>query len=216
MFQGKDRYTRLHAHATRAQADSSPESETRRCEFPGCTEDGDCLAPKSRDRLREYFHFCKEHAAAYNKGWNYFDGLSGGALEDEMRRAATWDRPTWPMGKNGPVDPDHIRRRAYKDFADGEGTAHTRTSAHEEQEKADKQRRREHLHSDEDASAEMEALSVLNLSLPVTRAEIRTRYRQLVKKYHPDSAGESDANNERIKTINRAYTVLKRAYANSE
>ena len=50
-------------------------------------------APRSRDALRDYLWFCLDHVRAYNKAWNYYDGLQGTALEAEIRRATTWERP---------------------------------------------------------------------------------------------------------------------------
>ena len=41
----------------------------QKCEHAGCTKAGTCRAPKDRT-LREYWHFCTEHAAEYNKNWN--------------------------------------------------------------------------------------------------------------------------------------------------
>ena len=57
----------------------------------------------------------------------------------------------------------------------------------------------------------MEALSILNLSPPVTRQEIKNKYKELVKIHHPDTnRGDKDAE-ERLKLINRAYETLTRA-----
>lgn len=47
----------------------------RMCDYSGCTERGDCPAPKSPNSP-ERWYFCKEHAAEYNRNWNFFDGLS--------------------------------------------------------------------------------------------------------------------------------------------
>jgi len=37
---------------------------------------GGCKAPKSPDRLREYYNFCTIHAREYNKNWNFFSNMS--------------------------------------------------------------------------------------------------------------------------------------------
>ena len=49
-----------------------------------------------------------------------------------------------------------------------------------------------------------EALEVLDLPSLVTRADIKKRYRQLAREYHPDR-GES---NDRMERINAAYALL--------
>ena len=55
---------------------SSTEAVTvRLCDRHGCTERGDCPAPKSPNSP-ERWYFCQEHAGEYNRGWDYFEGLS--------------------------------------------------------------------------------------------------------------------------------------------
>jgi len=49
-----------------------------------------------------------------------------------------------------------------------------------------------------------EALEALDLPSLVTRGDIKKRYRQLAREYHPDR-GES---NDRMERINAAYTLL--------
>jgi hypothetical protein len=61
-------------------------------------------APKSRDALRDYIWFCLDHIRAYNKSWNYYDGLQGAALEAEIRRATTWERPSWKFATGQPSE----------------------------------------------------------------------------------------------------------------
>jgi len=48
------------------------------------------------------------------------------------------------------------------------------------------------------------ALEVLGLPTMVTRSDIKRRYRQLVRQYHPDRRGDS----EEMERINRAYELL--------
>lgn len=62
----------------------------RLCDRHGCEEPGDCPAPKSPNSP-ERWYFCQAHAAEYNRGWNYFEGLDAeeaAAREAEERRDA--------------------------------------------------------------------------------------------------------------------------------
>lgn len=52
----------------------------------------------------------------------------------------------------------------------------------------------------------MEALEVLGLPERATLREIRSRHRQLVKRYHPDSGSGGDP--ERIRAVNEAYRLV--------
>ncbi len=48
--------------------------QVRLCDRHGCEEPGDCPAPKSPNSP-ERWYFCQAHAAEYNRGWDYFQGL---------------------------------------------------------------------------------------------------------------------------------------------
>lgn len=50
------------------------------------------------------------------------------------------------------------------------------------------------------------SLKILGLYDRVTMKQVKSRHRELVKRYHPDS-GES-ADNEKIQLINAAYRIL--------
>lgn len=56
----------------------------RTCDRDGCDLPGDRPAPKAPNRP-ERWYFCEAHAAEYNRGWDYFAGLS--AEEARAREA---------------------------------------------------------------------------------------------------------------------------------
>ena len=61
----------------------------RMCDRHGCDQRGDCPAPKSPNSP-ERWYFCAEHAGEYNRGWNYFEGLTAEeAAERERAETAT-------------------------------------------------------------------------------------------------------------------------------
>lgn len=62
---------------------------TTKCEHPGCTNAGTCRAPKTRD-LSEYWCFCKEHAAEYNKNWNYYANMSPNEIDTALKQETTY------------------------------------------------------------------------------------------------------------------------------
>ena len=81
--------------------DDNP-THRRQCAAEGCTQEGIHRAPKSRNALRDYIWFCLDHVRAYNRAWNYYEGLQGAALEAEIRRATTWERPSWKFATGQP------------------------------------------------------------------------------------------------------------------
>lgn len=68
----------------RGYGTSREATEVRLCDRHGCDRPGDRPAPKSPNSP-ERWYFCEEHAAEYNRGWNYFEGLSA---EDAAKREA--------------------------------------------------------------------------------------------------------------------------------
>ncbi len=59
----------------RGYGSSREAAQVRLCDRVGCSEAGNCPAPKSPNNP-DRWHFCQTHAAEYNSGWDYFAGLS--------------------------------------------------------------------------------------------------------------------------------------------
>ena len=64
----------------------------KKCDFKGCDKAGVCKAPKSRN-LNDYYWFCKEHAAEYNKNWNYYEGMTRDEIDED------WERETFGISE---------------------------------------------------------------------------------------------------------------------
>ena len=100
----------------RAYGEASTEAATiRLCDRHGCTNTGDCPAPKSPNSP-ERWYFCQEHAGEYNRGWNYFEGLSAEeAAERERAETQTAEGYTesrhhqWAGPGDGSRSRDEIR-----------------------------------------------------------------------------------------------------------
>jgi DnaJ-domain-containing protein 1 len=173
--------------------DIEPEAEQRLCDQDGCLGEGLYRAPKSTANLRDYHWFCLDHVRAYNKAWNYCAGMSEEEIEREIRRSTTWERET-RAANLGPMAEQRLRRAIYEGtgfygFDKGEANpAPPRTSP------------------------ESKALAVLGLREPVDLYTIKVRYRELVKRHHPDINGGDPMAEERLKKINQAFHVVKIAY----
>ena len=72
----------------------------KQCDWAGCTRLGGCKAPKSSERLRDYFNFCQAHAREYNKNWNFFSDMSDEDIAEWQIGARHGHRPTWDVRKN--------------------------------------------------------------------------------------------------------------------
>ena len=87
----------------------------RLCDRHGCSEPGNCPAPKSPNSP-ERWYFCVTHAGEYNRGWNYFEGLTAEeAAEREAAETRTADGYTeakhygWAGPGDGSRSRDEIR-----------------------------------------------------------------------------------------------------------
>jgi len=56
-------------------------AQIKLCDYQGCKKKGEHPAPKSPHTDEKWF-FCADHAAEYNKNWNFFEGM-----KDEEARA---------------------------------------------------------------------------------------------------------------------------------
>jgi hypothetical protein len=70
------------------------------CQWDGCADTGVHRAPVGRHAEEQYFMFCFEHVKEYNKGYNYFSGLSDKEVARYQKEAVTGNRPTWTIGVN--------------------------------------------------------------------------------------------------------------------
>ena len=154
-------------------------------------------APRSRRHLSSFYWFCLDHVREYNKAWNYCAGMSMEEIEAHIRADVVGWRPTWPMGwwarRRAGMDYDSVRDE-FGSFAD------------DGKKGAEKERKQSAFSP---MSAEAKALSAMDLSPPVTLDKLKARYKELVKRFHPDTHGGDKAAEERLKLINQAYTTLR-------
>ena len=178
----------------------------RLCDVPGCAAQGEYRAPRARDDLNNYYWFCMEHVRAYNARWNFYAGLNQAEIEMQIRADTTWWRPTWPLGTRGRQHRGGLLDDPTVDFGvfAQEDWNHERTRPDDVNGNGWRPR---------PGSDEAEALAILDLHPPITRDDVKVRYKALVKKHHPDANGGSRDAEERLKIINRAYSVLR---ANTE
>ncbi len=183
--------------------EGSNKPRTALCDMPGCAEHGDFRAPQDRS-LSDHYWFCQDHVREYNKAWNFFDGMADSEVEDHMTSALYGDRPTWKYGVNGKSAEEELYTRAWQTFNYSEDEPdHKR--AHDPQNGTFSQHSQEH-----------KAMALMGLEPPITLAGIKTRYKELAKKHHPDLNHGCSKSEELLKEINMAYTILKLAYEKFE
>jgi len=179
-----------------------PRQEVRLCDHPDCAERGEYRAPKSRDKLNDFYWFCLDHVREYNKAWNYFAGMDDSEVERHVRSDVVWGRSTWKLGGRfgDPGGKHSYRIDDPFDFLDED--AEDGDPAQQRQRRGETPRRSD--------GPEMEALQIMELDYPITLDAVRVRYKELVKKLHPDANGGDPVAEDRLKDVNRAYTTLRK------
>jgi hypothetical protein len=170
------------------------------CEWVGCKEKATHRAPKGRGRENEYWRFCLAHVRHYNQNYNFFAGMSDDAVMAYQKDAITGHRPTWKMGtgKRGAGRPN------VDDAIDPLGMFHEvggRAGARPDPKRAAEQRIVR--------NAERRALEVLGLDIDAQPAEVKSRFKALVKRHHPDANGGDRSSEDRLVEIIQAYNYLK-------
>ena len=178
----------------------------RPCDHAGCRRAASARAPKSRDMMNEHYWFCQEHAAEYNRNWNFFAGMSEGEMrafqKDELFSGG---RPTWEMKASkhsreaASFQHKFKRGEGYRDPFDlfGRGGAQAQTRVEPEARLLGK--------------LERNALAELDLEVNADGPKIRSRYTDLVRKLHPDANGGDRAGENRLQKVIRAYQTLRKA-----
>ena len=179
------------------------------CQWANCTKKGTHRAPKQRPAENEYYYFCRDHVAEYNKSYNYFAGMDDSQVVDFQKSAATGHRPTWSMGVHG-ADPgawDTLRADAASGAAQDPlevlKAARGGTRASQQPPRAPRPRA---IHK-----GAKKHLASLSLEEHATAEEIRTQFKALVKLHHPDHNGGDRGSEERFREVIAAYNYLKQA-----
>ena len=171
-----------------------------RCERPGCREAGEFRAPGRRapgfDGPGDYRWFCLDHVRQFNSGYDWFDGMSAEEIAAAQHPVAAWEvetrafRPTagidsaprWADFRD-PLDAINRRARAFREAVRTAGPPLT--------------------------PEQSRAFETLGLGPDADRKALRTRYSQLVRRYHPDRNGGDRSLEARLQAVVEAYNLLK-------
>ncbi|BAF89676.1 heat shock protein [Azorhizobium caulinodans ORS 571] len=169
------------------------------CQWPGCDQPGTHRAPKGRMQEGQYWLYCLDHVKEYNQSYNYFAGMSDSAVYAYQKDALTGHRPTWRMGTRGANDtPGGDGMRDPFGFTAEMGSHGAGFAPSEPEGRAIR-------------TAERQALEIMGLELSATGPEIKARFKELVKKHHPDANGGDKSAEERLRNVIQAHSTLKKA-----
>ena len=181
------------------------------CNWPDCHQAATARAPMSRERLNDFYDFCQRHAGEYNKGWNFYAGMSDGEVRAaKENEAMTGGRPTWEMkaGKNS---------REAAAFAARMGTAGKAGPGNMQDSFGlfGRRTREQTGPAGEDAlrlgKLERAALADLGLDARSDRKAIKARYHEMLKRFHPDMNQGDRGAEAKLQSVIKAYKTLKKA-----
>ena len=179
------------------------------CEWEGCANAGTHRAPKGRTREQEYWCFCLDHVREYNQSYNFFAGMSDEAIARYQKESVTGHRPTWRLGSMGGgrrARGDANRFTLPPEGADDLFGVFEEIGSPSRFRAAGPEKPARTVHN-----AARRALESLGLGADATRTVIKARFKELVKRHHPDANGGDRGSEERLREIIQAYNYLKSA-----
>ena len=176
----------------------------RPCEAPGCAEAGEFRAPGGRgssfDGPGDYRWFCLDHVREFNAGYDWFEGMTSDEILAAQSPIHGWDRQTRAFSPTAGID----GAPRWADFADPLEAISARNRMRRPAPRTDGRA----VSADERL-----ALEFLGLQLDASRNDLRARYSQLVRKYHPDRNGGDRSYEGRLQQVVEAYQLLRKAAA---
>ena len=176
---------------------------TRVCDHEGCDKKAAVRVSKSPRETQAKIWLCQDHARAHNAQWNFFDGMSEKEAEAARLSNIYGDRPTWKMGKN-----ERARTSAK---ARGPADLHDAYGVFTEAVKTAARTRGQVRNGRPITKLQEKAFVTFDLPASAASSEIRKRYAELVRRFHPDSNGGDRSTETQLQEVVRAHHILKKA-----
>lgn len=174
----------------------------RSCQAEGCSAQAQFRTAKSPRDPATKLWLCAAHAQEHNRGWNFFAGLSENEAEAVRLSAIYGDRPTWRMGRTGRARGPQ-RARGPADFFDAFGLFGDMRKAPQA---AGRMREGRVL-----GRIQVKAFETLGLQVTAQAPDIRRRFAELLRRYHPDANGGDRSAEAQLNEVIRAHQILKKA-----
>ena len=183
------------------------EAQGRLCAEPGCDQPGEFRAPlldgarPAGEGPAPYRWLCLDHVRAFNAGYNFFTGMTPEEINAAQRPYSGWERETRAFSSSGADQPpkwadfndplDAIGARFREKMAEAKGRTDGKPLTTDDR----------------------RALKVLGLGVNADRHALRSRYSELVRKFHPDRNGGDRRHEAALQAVVEAYQQLRRAPA---
>ncbi|MEX0859422.1 MAG: DnaJ domain-containing protein [Cucumibacter sp.] len=178
-----------------------------KCAWDGCALPGIYKAPRGPRNAGHYL-FCLEHVRQYNKDYDYFASMNPEEVEEHiLANGTSWsarlDLDSGARRRPEAPRPGGWRPREWSGrlFSDPFNVFARYARAQARNPFRERERR---LHE-----ADRHAIEMLGLDGRPDGAQIKSAYKSMVKKHHPDANGGDKGAEERLRNIIAAYTHLK-------
>ena len=172
---------------------------SKNCDTVNCSNNGMYLAPKSPGN-KEMYIFCIDCVKLYNRRWNFFAGKTQSEIYDFQKNDQLENRPTRPFS------------RAKHSGIKFEFENYFDTSKINFQKKRNKSNSIENKFLSSEIKASLE---ILGISKKISKVLVKKRYKELVKKYHPDLNKNFIDQEKKIREINKAYKIIMKYIENN-
>ncbi|MEY4159964.1 MAG: hypothetical protein RLZZ136_585 [Pseudomonadota bacterium] len=172
------------------------------CDWPHCDESGEFRAPGPRspgfDGPGDYRWFCLDHVREFNAGYDAFRGMSAEEILRAQSPVSGWARETRAFSPTAGID----SAPRWADFADPLEAIAGRARARKPAERRDGR---------PIMPEERRAFDLLSLPIDADLRDLRSRYSELVRRFHPDRNGGDRSYEKRLQEVVEAYQLLRKS-----
>ena len=165
------------------------------CDHKNCKKIGQYKAPIEKDNSKKFRWLCLDHIKEFNRSWDYFKGMSDQEVSVFLKSDMTWHKPTQSFNS-----PDNFFNILWKNTLNGGESI--LSNGHGEKIKT----------KINFSNKDREAFKIIELEVGTKWDKIQIKFKELVKKYHPDMNSGNKKFEEKLKIVTLAYTQLKLAY----
>ena len=162
------------------------------CDWDNCNKIGSYKAPIERDNSKKFRLLCLEHIKIFNKKWNYFSNMSDQEIEYFIKSDLTWHKQTKSFNSS-----DNFFNILWNNALDDKLNIFKSSNF-------------KNFKKTKISQTDKDALQVMELNDASKWEEIQSKFKSLVKKYHPDKNHGSKKYEDKLKKITLAYSQLKK------
>ena len=177
------------------------------CAVPGCPEPGEFRAPPlegpGRGRNGGFDGpgasrwLCFDHVREFNSRYNFFEGMTADEIHSAQHPLHGWERETRAFAASAGDRPPR-----WADFADPLEAIQGRFGRTRPAGRRDGRPL---------SPGDRKAFDVLGLGIDATLHEVRKRYSELVRRYHPDRNGGDRSHEARLQQVVEAWQLLRKS-----